>query len=82
MQIVGEKAVLHGIDADFQPGQVNFIIGRRLKQIGAHRTSWVYLEVDEGAVHYGDTEFFRIGPKRARSCAFGMLFQGGACSTA
>ena len=24
----GEKVVLHGIDAEFQSGQVNFIIGR------------------------------------------------------
>ena len=77
----GEKAVLHGIDADFQPGQVNFIIGRSGSGKSVLTKCIVgLLEVDEGAVHYGDTEFSALGRKGRESVRrdIGMLFQGGA----
>ena len=77
----GEKAVLHGIDADFQPGQVNFIIGRSGSGKSVLTKCIVgLLEVDQGAVHYGDTEFSALDRKGRETVRreIGMLFQGGA----
>ena len=77
----GEKAVLHGVDADFQPGQVNFIIGRSGSGKSVLTKCIVgLLEVDEGDVHYGDTEFSALDRKGRESVRreIGMLFQGGA----
>lgn len=77
----GEKAVLHGIDADFHPGQVNFIIGRSGSGKSVLTKCIVgLLEVDGGAVHYADADFSSLGRqgREAVRKQIGMLFQGGA----
>ena len=77
----GDKAVLHGIDAEFQPGQVNFIIGRSGSGKSVLTKCIVgLLEVDQGTVHYADTDFSSLDRKGREAVRrrIGMLFQGGA----
>lgn len=76
-----DKAVLHGIDADLHPGQVNFIIGRSGSGKSVLTKCIVgLLEVDSGSVHYGDIAFSVLGRKQREQVRrqIGMLFQGGA----
>jgi phospholipid/cholesterol/gamma-HCH transport system ATP-binding protein len=77
----GEKVVLHGIDAEFQSGQVNFIIGRSGSGKSVLTKCMVgLLEVDSGRVQYGDSVFSELN-RRDREAVrreIGMLFQGGA----
>ena len=77
----GEKAVLHGIDAEFNSGQVNFIIGRSGSGKSVLTKCIVgLLEVDAGLIQYGDTDFSELdlkGREKVRR-QIGMLFQGGA----
>ena len=77
----GDKGVLHGIDADFHPGQVNFIIGRSGSGKSVLTKCIVgLLEVDSGSVQYGDIAFSALGRKEREQVRrqIGMLFQGGA----
>lgn len=77
----GDKGVLHGIDADFHPGQVNFIIGRSGSGKSVLTKCIVgLLEVDSGSVQYGDVAFSALGRKEREQVRrqIGMLFQGGA----
>ena len=75
------KGVLHGIDADMHPGQVNFIIGRSGSGKSVLTKCIVgLLEVDSGSVQYGDIAFSSLGRKEREQIRrqIGMLFQGGA----
>ena len=77
----GEKDVLHGIDAVFHPGQVNFIIGRSGSGKSVLTKCIVgLLEVDTGTVRYGDIVFSGLDRKGREAVRreIGMLFQGGA----
>ena len=77
----GEKDVLHGIDAVFHPGQVNFIIGRSGSGKSVLTKCIVgLLEVDAGTVRYGDIVFSGLDRKGREAVRreIGMLFQGGA----
>lgn len=77
----GDKGVLHGIDADLHPGQVNFIIGRSGSGKSVLTKCIVgLLEVDSGSVQYGDVAFSALGRKEREQVRrqIGMLFQGGA----
>ena len=77
----GEKTVLHGIDADFHPGQVNFIIGRSGSGKSVLTKCIVgLLEVDAGRVQYDDVVFSDLDRKGGEAVRrrIGMLFQGGA----
>jgi len=77
----GDKEVLHGIHADFEAGQVNFIIGRSGSGKSVLTKCMVgLLEVDSGTVHYGQEDFTAMGQKERESIRLriGMLFQGGA----
>lgn len=77
----GDKTVLHGIDATFDAGQVNFIIGRSGSGKSVLTKCIVgLLEVDSGEVNYADIDFSsldRLGREAVRR-EIGMLFQGGA----
>lgn len=77
----GEKQVLHGIEAGFQPGKVNFIIGRSGSGKSVLTKCIVgLLEVDSGSVRYGDQDFTGLGRNEREEVRrqIGMLFQGGA----
>jgi len=77
----GDKAVLYGIDAEFHPGQVNFIIGRSGSGKSVLTKCIVgLLEVDRGSVHYGGVDFSALDRKEREQVRrqIGMLFQGGA----
>ena len=77
----GDKAVLHGIDAEFKSGQVNFIIGRSGSGKSVLTKCMVgLLEVDFGSVEYGDAVFSELNRKGREAVRreIGMLFQGGA----
>ena len=77
----GDKAVLFGIDAQFHPGKVNFIIGRSGSGKSVLTKCMVgLLEVDAGSVQYGDVAFSALDRKERELVRrqIGMLFQGGA----
>lgn len=77
----GDKAVLHGIHADFHPGQVNFIIGRSGSGKSVLTKCIVgLLEVDAGSVQYANADFSSLDREGRESVRkqIGMLFQGGA----
>ncbi len=77
----GDKTVLHGIDAAFDPGQVNFIIGRSGSGKSVLTKCIVGLiEADEGAVWYSEEDFTAMTRKEQEQVRLqiGMLFQGGA----
>ena len=77
----GEKAVLHGIDAKFDAGQVNFIIGRSGSGKSVLTKCIVgLLEVDAGTIQYAGEDFTGLTPKEREGIRLqiGMLFQGGA----
>lgn len=77
----GDKAVLHGIDAGFHAGKVNFIIGRSGSGKSVLTKCMVgLLEVDAGSVHFGDIAFSALKRKERELVRrqIGMLFQGGA----
>ena len=60
----GDKVVLHGIDAGFHPGKVNFIIGRSGSGKSVLTKCMVgLLEVDAGSVHFGDVAFSALNRK-------------------
>lgn len=76
-----DKGVLHGIDVDLHPGQVNFIIGRSGSGKSVLTKCIVgLLEVDSGSVQYEDIAFSALGRKEREQVRrqIGMLFQGGA----
>lgn len=73
--------MLKGIDTEFYAGKPNLIIGSS----GAGKTVLLKLliglfEPSEGAVYYGDTNFFDLDKKELRNIRMnvGMLFQGNA----
>ena len=77
----GDKTVLHGIDAEFHAGQVNFIIGRSGSGKSVLTKCIVgLLEVDAGRVQYDDVVFSDLDRKEREAVRrrIGMLFQGGA----
>jgi len=77
----GDKTVLHGIDAEFRAGQVNFIIGRSGSGKSVLTKCIVgLLEVDAGRVQYDDVVFSELDRKEREAVRrrIGMLFQGGA----
>lgn len=77
----GDKQVLKGIDADFLPGQVNFIIGRSGSGKSVLTKCIVgLLEADSGTIEYSGDDFSSMsGRERERiRLEIGMLFQGGA----
>lgn len=77
----GEKKVLHGIDAAFDAGAVNFIIGRSGSGKSVLTKCMVgLLEVDGGTVHFGSDDFtaMRFKEREVVRRRIGMLFQGGA----
>ena len=77
----GDKAVLHGIDAGFHAGKVNFIIGRSGSGKSVLTKCMVgLLEVDAGSVHFGDIAFSALERKERELVRrqIGMLFQGSA----
>ena len=81
MKSFGDKAVLHGIDAAFDAGQVNFIIGRSGSGKSVLTKCIVgLLNVDEGTVRYADEDFTSMSRKEQEQVRLqiGMLFQGGA----
>ena len=77
----GERTVLKNIDATFEKGKTNLIIG----QSGSGKTVLMKAivglhEVDEGEIYYNDINFNKLdhrGKKEIRQ-QVGMLFQGGA----
>ena len=77
----GDKTLLHGIDAEFHAGQVNFIIGRSGSGKSVLTKCIVgLLEVDAGSVQYDDVVFSDLDRKEREEVRrrIGMLFQGGA----
>ena len=77
----GDKAVLHGIDAGFDAGKVNFIIGRSGSGKSVLTKCMVgLLEVDSGKVQFGNEDFTAMSSKQREAVRLriGMLFQGGA----
>jgi phospholipid/cholesterol/gamma-HCH transport system ATP-binding protein len=77
----GDKGVLHGIDAAFEAGQVNFIIGRSGSGKSVLTKCIVGLmEVDAGTIHYDGEDFTAMSQKEREPIRMriGMLFQGGA----
>jgi len=77
----GDKAVLHGIDATFEAGQVNFIIGRSGSGKSVLTKCIVgLLEVDAGDIKYAGEDFTAMSTKEREPIRrqIGMLFQGGA----
>ena len=77
----GDKVVLHGIDAEFNPGEVNFIIGRSGSGKSVLTKCIVgLLEPDAGMVKYAGEAFTGLGRKEREAIRMqiGMLFQGGA----
>ena len=77
----GDKAVLKGIDASFDAGQVNFMIGRSGSGKSVLTKCIVgLLEVDAGTVQYAGEDFTALSSKEREDIRLqiGMLFQGGA----
>ena len=77
----GDKAVLKGIDASFDAGQVNFLIGRSGSGKSVLTKCIVgLLEVDAGTVQYAGEDFTTLSSKEREEIRLqiGMLFQGGA----
>ena len=77
----GDNHVLKGISVDFEPGKTSLIIG----QSGSGKTVFMkcmigLLEVSEGTVYYGDTNFSELDKKERKAIRkqIGMLFQGSA----
>jgi phospholipid/cholesterol/gamma-HCH transport system ATP-binding protein len=76
-----DHAVLKDINAIFEQGKTNLIIG----QSGSGKTVLLkcivgLFDVDEGEIHYGDVLFNKLGfsEKKEIRKKIGMLFQGGA----
>lgn len=77
----GDKQVLYGIDADFHPGKVNFIIGRSGSGKSVLTKCIVgLLQVDAGTIAYSGSVFNGLSAKEQEGVRrqIGMLFQGGA----
>lgn len=77
----GDNHVLKGIDATFESGKVNFIIG----QSGSGKSVLTkcivgLLEADEGSVHYDNRNFTEMNRRDRKDIRkeIGMLFQGSA----
>ncbi len=77
----GTQQVLYDINAEFQSGTTNLIIGKS----GSGKTVLVKCMVglfkpDSGSIMYGDKDLTRLGIKEMREIRkqIGMLFQGGA----
>jgi phospholipid/cholesterol/gamma-HCH transport system ATP-binding protein len=77
----GDNQVLFDIDAQFEQGKTNLIIGRSGSGKTVLLKSLVGLhDIDSGSVYFHDTEFTSLSFKEKKSLRrhVGMLFQGGA----
>lgn len=77
----GEKHVLHDINAEFEPGKVNLIIGQSGQGKSVLTKCIVGLmEVDTGSIHFDGRDFSGMDRRERREIRkeIGMLFQGSA----
>jgi len=77
----GEHAVLKGVSARFEPGKVNFVIGRSGSGKSVMTKCTVGLiEPDRGSVHFDGRNFTAMSGKERKAVRqeIGMLFQGSA----
>lgn len=77
----GDKEVLKGISAVFEPGKMNLVIGASGSGKSVLMKSMVGLiPIDQGAILYDGQNFLEMSPaeKKAIRTQIGMLFQGTA----
>ena len=77
----GEHKVLKGVSARFEPGKVNFVIGRSGSGKSVMTKCTVGLiEPDRGSVHFDGRNFTAMNGKERKAVRqeIGMLFQGSA----